>query len=167
MLLFFIGGEKGKDKHTLKGIYPHFYVSTSIAMIRRVSCGALQRVPSSSIASRVGSLSSLPFSASHALQLHTRSFHSMLGILGSCAMCGASMLCFGSWANNYCNIKKYGRWRFRNTVDDVIMVEDFPQARYIGAFIGFLFWWFVVGPQKYRWASNLEEVPGNVRIGPF
>lgn len=101
------------------------------------------------------------------LQTYHREFHSMIGLVGSLTMCGASMLCFGSWANNYFNVKKYGRWRFRNTVDDVIMVEDFKQARWIGAFVGFLFWWFVVGPQKYRWNSNLEEIPGNIRFGPF
>lgn len=96
-----------------------------------------------------------------------REFHSVLGLLGSAAMCTGCMLCFGSWANNYCNVKKYGRWRFRNTIDDVIMVTDFKGARYVGAFAGFLFWWFVVGPQKYRWASNLEDVPGNIRLGPL
>lgn len=96
-----------------------------------------------------------------------RQFHSIFGLMGSGLMCGACMLAFGSWANNYCNVKKYGRWRFRNSIDDVIMVSDFRGARYFGAFLGFLFWWFVVGPQKYRWNSNLDEIPGNVRIGPF
>lgn len=132
-------------------------------MIRRLSSLPL-RIPSTSVCSSEVSLLN---SGAHALQLHQRSFHSIVGLLGSCAMCGASMLCFGSWANNYCNVKKYGRWRFRNTIDDVIMVEDFPRARYVGAFIGFLFWFFIVGPQKYRWASNLEDVPGNIRFGPL
>lgn len=96
-----------------------------------------------------------------------RHFHSIYNIIGSCLMCGACMLCFGSWANNYCNVKKYGRWRFRNSIDDVIMVSDFRGARYFGALIGFVFWWFVVAPQKYRWNSNLGDIPGNTRIGPF
>lgn len=96
-----------------------------------------------------------------------RHFHSIYGLIGSGLMCYASILCFASWANNFCNVRKYGRWRFRNTIDDVIMVSDFRTARYIGGFFGFLFWWFVVGPQKYRWNSNLEDIPGNTRIGPL
>ncbi|KAG5473150.1 hypothetical protein CUR178_03068 [Leishmania enriettii] len=102
-----------------------------------------------------------------AIARSARQFHNVYGLIGSCLMCGACMLCFGSWANNYCNVKKYGRWRFRNSIDDVIMVSDFRGARYFGAFLGFLFWWFVVGPQKYRWNSNLADIPGNTRIGPF
>ncbi|EPY40025.1 hypothetical protein AGDE_03903 [Angomonas deanei] len=97
----------------------------------------------------------------------TRPFHSAVGIVGSLIMCGACMLCFGSWANNLMNVKTYGRWRFRNTIDDVIMVSDFRGARYFGAFIGFLFWCFVVGPQKYRYNSSLDQVPGVTRFGPF
>lgn len=96
-----------------------------------------------------------------------RQFHSLMSLFGSCITCAACMLCGGSWANNFCNVSKYGRWRFRNSIDDVIMVSDFKGARFVGAGIGLLFWWFVVGPQKYRWASNLEEVPGNTRVGPF
>ncbi|CBZ28842.1 conserved hypothetical protein [Leishmania mexicana MHOM/GT/2001/U1103] len=114
-----------------------------------------------------GAASLATATAPAAIALPARQFHSVYGIMGSCLMCGACMLCFGSWANNYCNVKKYGRWRFRNSIDDVIMVSDFRGARYFGAFLGFLFWWFVVGPQKYRWNSNLADIPGNTRIGPF
>ncbi|AYU80963.1 hypothetical protein conserved [Leishmania donovani] len=114
-----------------------------------------------------GAASLATATAPAAIALPARQFHSVYGIIGSCLMCGACMLCFGSWANNYCNVKKYGRWRFRNSIDDVIMVSDFRGARYFGAFLGFLFWWFVVGPQKYRWNSNLADIPGNTRIGPF
>ncbi|KEG12414.1 hypothetical protein DQ04_01731020 [Trypanosoma grayi] len=96
-----------------------------------------------------------------------REFHSVLGVLSSLVMCTGCVLCFGSWANNICNVQKYGRWRFRNSIDDVIMVSDFKSARYIGGLIGFLFYWFIVGPKKYRYDSNLAEVPGNKRFGPF
>ncbi|CCW68052.1 unnamed protein product [Phytomonas sp. Hart1] len=104
---------------------------------------------------------------SFAVSSNSRQFHSAFSLLGSCIMCVACMLCFASWGNNIRNLQKYGRWRFRNTLDDVFIVSDFKNARYAGAFFGFLFWWFVVGPQKYRWDSNLEQVPGNTRIGPF
>ncbi|ESL08118.1 hypothetical protein TRSC58_04185 [Trypanosoma rangeli SC58] len=96
-----------------------------------------------------------------------REFHSVYGIAASLAMCTGCVLCFGSWANNICNVRKYGRWRFRNTIDDAIMVSDFKTARYIGGFIGFLFYWFIVGPKKYRYDSNLADVPDNKRFGPF
>lgn len=116
---------------------------------------------------RLGTATSISRRPVAALAPSQRGFHSVLGLMGSLTMCGACMLCFGSWANNICNVRKYGRWRFRNTIDDVIMVSDFRGARYVGALFGLLFWWFVVGPQKYRYNSNLEEVPGNVRFGPF
>ncbi|KAF8286113.1 hypothetical protein TcBrA4_0029900 [Trypanosoma cruzi] len=96
-----------------------------------------------------------------------RQFHSLYGIAVSLVTCTGCILCFGSWANNICNVRKYGRWRFRNTIDDAIMVSDFKTARYIGGFIGFLFYWFVVGPKKYRYPSNLADVPDNKRFGPF
>lgn len=131
-------------------------------MLRRVNGAATQRARMAAAATGAS-----PMVSSAALTRSVRHFHSIFGLMGSGLMCGACMLCFGSWANNYCNVKKYGRWRFRNTVDDIIMVSDFRGARYFGAFIGFLFWWFVVGPQKYRWSSNLADIPGNTRIGPL
>lgn len=87
--------------------------------------------------------------------------------MGSLITCAGCMLCFASWANNYCNIKRYGKWRFGNTIDDVIMVSDFRAARYMGAAFGLVFWWIVVGPKKYRYDSNIEDIPGVIRAGPF
>lgn len=115
------------------------------------------------VATRIGSMV-VPTCSAHR---NIRAFHSLLSLGGSCIMCLCCMWCFGSWANNYCNVKKYGRWRFRNSIDDVIMVSDFKGARLLGSCFGFLFWWFLVGPKKYWWDSNLEEVPGNKRFGPF
>ncbi|KAG8348941.1 hypothetical protein TRVL_00210 [Trypanosoma vivax] len=97
----------------------------------------------------------------------TREFHSAFGIFASLVMCSGCVLCFSSWANNICNVRKYGRWRFRNSVDDVIMVSDFRYARYAGAVVGLLFYWFVVGPRKYMYDSSLADIPGNKRFGPF
>ncbi|CCW61648.1 unnamed protein product [Phytomonas sp. EM1] len=107
------------------------------------------------------------FSPTFAASSQSRQFHSAFSLMGSCIMCVACMCCFASWGNNICNLKKYGRWRFRNSIDDVFIVSDFKGARYAGACFGLLFWWFIVGPQKYRWDSNLEQVPGNTRFGPF
>ncbi|RNF12772.1 hypothetical protein TraAM80_00127 [Trypanosoma rangeli] len=88
-----------------------------------------------------------------------REFHSVYGIAASLAMCTGCVLCFGSWANKICNVRKYGRWRFCNSLDDAIMVSDFKTAQYIGGFIEFLLHWFIVGPKKYRYDSNLADVP--------
>lgn len=68
------------------------------------------------------------------------------------------------WANNICNITKYGLWRFRLEPDSSNLVEDFPIARYIGGALGLLFYWVVVGPAKYR-HSDLEK--WSTRVGPF
>ncbi|KAH9580171.1 hypothetical protein LSM04_009659 [Trypanosoma melophagium] len=124
-------------------------------MIRRISTSAVSR--------RGTSLSIVSTTNSCAV----REFHNLVSLAGSMLMCLGCVLCFGSWANNFCNVRKYGRWRFRNSIDDVIMVSDFKSARYIGGFVGFLFYWFVVGPQKYRYESNLADIPGNTRFGPF
>ncbi|RNF17430.1 uncharacterized protein Tco025E_04847 [Trypanosoma conorhini] len=125
-------------------------------MIRRFGPTAVSRCRVSAVA-----LVSAP------TQSALREFHSVYGIAASLAMCAGCVLCFGSWANNICNVRKYGRWRFRNSIDDAIMVSDFKTARYIGGFIGFLFYWFIVGPKKYNYASNLADVPDNKRFGPF
>ncbi|ORC90956.1 uncharacterized protein TM35_000073800 [Trypanosoma theileri] len=124
-------------------------------MIRRISTSVVSR--------RQTSLSIIPTMNPSAV----REFHNLGSLAASMLMCVGCVLCFGSWANNFCNVRKYGRWRFRNTIDDVIMVSDFKTARYIGGFIGFLFYWFIVGPKKYMYDSNLADIPGNTRIGPF
>ena len=122
-------------------------------MIRRFNGG---RVPRSMATNAVAVISSQ----------QVRSFHSIGSLASSLVMMTVCVLFGGSWANNFMNCKKYGRWRFRNLIDDVIMVEDFKYARWVGGFLGFLFYWFVVGPKKYHF-SDLEHIPGNKRFGPF
>ncbi|CBH11757.1 uncharacterized protein TEOVI_000064300 [Trypanosoma equiperdum] len=130
-------------------------------MIRRL--GSVSSTSSSSLC-RAASVAMIPAAQSRAA---VREFHSLYSLAASLVVCSGSVLCFASWANNICNVRKYGRWRFRNTIDDVIMVSDFKTARYIGGFIGFLFYWFIVGPRKYMYESNLADIPGNKRFGPF
>jgi len=119
-----------------------------------------------SLASRAVAPSAMTGSSSLLPRAGSRSFHSILSLVGSLITCSACVLCFASWGNNICNVRRYGRWRFRNTIDDVIMVSDFRMARYAGGLFGLLFWWFIVGPRKYLY-SNLEQMPGNTRFGPF
>lgn len=82
--------------------------------------------------------------------------------------CYLSMLCWGSWFNNYANVRKYGRWRFRNTIDDNVVISDFKTYRYAGCLFGIFFWATLVGPRRYnRKNSSLEQHPGWVRYGPL
>lgn len=95
-----------------------------------------------------------------------RPFLSLYGLGTSILMMMCSVACGASWANNILNVRKFGRWRFRNQIDDPAVAVDFRYARYFGGFIGALFYWFWVGPRKYV-TSDLELVPGNKRFGPF
>eukprot|EP00388_Colpodella_angusta_P004592 GDKJ01014972.1.p1 GENE.GDKJ01014972.1~~GDKJ01014972.1.p1 ORF type:complete len:125 (-),score=3.61 GDKJ01014972.1:127-501(-) len=74
----------------------------------------------------------------------------------------------GSWFNNFANVRRYGLWRFRNQLDDNILVSDFKGARYLGCCFGALFYFTLVAPRKYnRKNSSLEQHPGWVRYGPL
>ncbi|CUG85612.1 membrane-associated protein, putative [Bodo saltans] len=95
-----------------------------------------------------------------------RPFLSLYGLSTSLLMMLCCVCCGASWANNILNVKRFGRWRWRNQIDDPAMAVDFRYARYLGGLIGAVFYWFWVGPRKY-WTSDLELVPGNKRFGPF
>lgn len=89
-------------------------------------------------------------------------------IIFSGITCYLCMLCWGSWFNNFANVRKYGLWRFRNQLDDNILVTDYKTARYFGCFVGVIFYCTLVGPRKYnRKSSTLEQHPGWVRYGPL
>lgn len=95
-----------------------------------------------------------------------RPFVSASHIIQSLGMMAMCIGCFSSWANNIMNVRKFGRWRFRNQIDDPQLAQDFWHARYVGGLFGFLFYWFWAGPRKY-WTSDFGDIPTNKRFGPF
>lgn len=85
--------------------------------------------------------------------------------VGRCfIMMGLCVWCWGAWFNSAANVYKFGLWRFKNYFEEPILAADFRLARLTGSFFGFLFYWYLCGPMKYR-HSDLEQ--WQPRFGPF
>ena len=79
-----------------------------------------------------------------------------------CAWVGAT---FGAWGNQFFALSKYGIYRTHQMqVDGSILPEYNRCAQFIGTCFGVLFYWFIVGPMKYR-HSDIEK--WSKRVGPF
>jgi hypothetical protein len=93
-----------------------------------------------------------------------RSFATAFDVFCSLCWLATCMSCWACWGNNIMNLRKFGAYRFRYSLDETILPLDFKVARYVGGAFGFLYWWFMVAPQKYN-RSDLEKF--TTRIGPF
>ena len=96
-----------------------------------------------------------------------RTFFAEQNLIASMFTLACSVGCWGAWGNNYANVSRFGTWRFRSTIDDNILVADYQFARLVGSAFGVVFWWFVMGPSKYRRNKSLESHPGWKRFGPL
>lgn len=96
-----------------------------------------------------------------------RHFYSLGSLAYQLIQGTAIIAAFASFGNTYCNLRKYGKWRFVNKWNMTILAEDFPTARYIGGIVGFLFWWFFAGGTCFQANRDLDQVPGNIRFGPL
>lgn len=93
-----------------------------------------------------------------------RSYTGPMSIVGSLIMCFGCCLAGQCWANNLCNVQRFGLYRFKNQADEPQLPADYKVARWIGGFFGCCFWWVFVGPDKYR-RSDMEK--WSTRWGPF
>jgi hypothetical protein len=80
-------------------------------------------------------------------------------------MCGWVTCTFAAWGNNIFALNKHGLYRnHMMQIDGSILPEYNRLAQFIGACFGFGYYWFIVGPMKYR-HSDIEK--WSKRIGPF
>ena len=102
-----------------------------------------------------------------AITTPSRTFFSEHNLIQSMFSLACCVGCFGAWGNNYANVSRFGSWRFRSSWDDNTLVADYQFARLVGSAFGVVFWWFVVGPNKYNRNPSLESHPGWKRFGPL
>lgn len=93
-----------------------------------------------------------------------RNFLTGFDLFCSLAYMSLCIAAFASWGNNIANLMKFGRYRFRYMMDEVILPLDFKVARYLGGLFGLWYYFTWVGPAKYE-HSDLEK--WSTRIGPF
>ena len=74
------------------------------------------------------------------------------------------MICGACWANSIMNVQRYGLYRFKNLFDESMLPTDYKYCRWLGAFVGFWYYWYFVGPDKYM-RSDMEK--WQPRWGPF
>ncbi len=109
------------------------------------------------------SSSSLPTSA--VAVMPQRQVTGITGIVGSLIMMGITITWGGMLFNILANIYFHGRFRFRGTLEGAVdPASDFKGWRYVGGCFGFIVYWFLVGPAKYR-HSDMEK--WSWRVGPF
>jgi len=98
-----------------------------------------------------------------------REFRSMVEIVWICGIGVVSVTWGAMVANALANHMTYGRFRFKNQLDDPFLVHDFKLARYAGGFLGLIFWWFKTGrDREHHYLSSAMQVPTNKHIiGPF
>lgn len=72
-----------------------------------------------------------------------------------------------SWGNNAHSLLKHGIWRHTMAIDSSFVVEGCRTWKYIGGFLGFLMYWYVVGPMKYRHSKNMDQWAKRFGNTPF
>jgi len=108
---------------------------------------------------------SLSVSAAPTATTAVRTYVSPLDPFWSLFMMGWVSCAFAAWGNQCFALSKYGLYRTHQMqVDGSILPEYNRTAQFIGACFGVCFYWFIVGPMKYR-HSDIEK--WSKRVGPF
>ena len=126
-------------------------------MIRRANVAAL--LP------RAGATAtSVSVRASAVPTVAQRTYLNPLDPLWSMVMCLFCTSAFASWGNSLHSVARLGLFRHNMWIDNPYVQDPSKTWTYVGAFIGFNVYWFIVGPMKYR-HSDMEKWAK--RVGPF
>jgi hypothetical protein len=137
-----------------------------IEMLRRVGLFQQQQQQRKLVAQKSSTnFSSVVLVAAPHATTATRTYVGPLDPFFSLFMCGWVGCTFAAWGNNLFSVGKFGLYRnHQMQLDGSILPEYNRTAQFLGACFGVCFYWFIVGPMKYR-HSDMEK--WSKRVGPF